>query len=402
VKLVLLVVVLAIASPTGGARAQNDDLRVSMTQIDGSRFPLVTIYISVTDKNGKPAVGLTQDELSLTEDGKPVEIVEFTGSGGAPVNTLLILDRSNSMQGQKLIGAQHAARTFVDQMRPQDQVGLLLFAGAVETAQPLTSDTSALRRSIDSIRLADDTALYDAVIAGLDQLRPISGRKSAIVLSDGMDNRDSWIAQLGGYGSKHTLEESAGQAGASGVTLYTIGLGQRDELNEPALRQLATDAGGAYYHTPSADQLAALYRSLSQQFQTEYAITYRSPRAAYDGTRRGIQVIVNAGGGKQSGSSSGAYLERHLLQLRSTPLAGLALLGLLLIALTLPLTSRLRRVSAAPAPAALPLATGEISPRLDTREPPAAPATPGRTCRACGAALRPTARFCLVCGQLQE
>lgn len=390
--LLLLVVMVALARP---ARAQSSDLSITITQVDGSHFPLVTIYVSITDKDGKPAVGLNQGEVAVAEDGKPVEVVEFKGSGGAPVNTLLVLDRSGSMRGPKLAGAQQAAKTFVDMMRPQDQVGLLLFAGSTELAQPLTGDKARLQQAIDSIQLADSTALYDAVWESLDIVNPVIGRKSAIVLSDGMDNRDNWLARLTGQGSKHKLQEVIDQASASSVTLYTIGLGEQRELNERALQQLAERTGGTYYHAPGADGLAALYRSLSQQLQTEYMITYRSPRAAYDGTRRGIAVRISASGG-QTGSGSGTYIERHLLQLRSTPLPGLVLSALLLVALTAPLALRRRAVRSV-----LPNQPAALPPMTKWREPAITPSAPERTCRLCGAPLRATAQFCTTCGQHQ-
>jgi VWFA-related protein len=393
VALLVLLVFVAAAGLAAPARAQNDALRVAVTQVDGSRFPLVTIYLSVTDKDSKPAVGLTEGQLAVTEDGQTVEIVEFKGSGGVPVSTLLILDRSDSMAGPKIAGAQQAAQTFVKLMRPQDQAGLLLFAATSELAQPLTSDTARLQQSLEAIRLAESTALYDAILSGLDTLQPVSGRKSAIVLSDGQDNRDSWLARFAGYGSQHTLEQTVAQAASSGVTLYTIGLGQQSEINEPALQQLAARTGGTYYHAPSADQLAELYRSLAQQFQTEYAITYRSPRATYDGTRRNIQVTINAEGG-QAGSSSGTYLERHLLQLHSSPLGGLTLSGLLLLALAGPLALR-RRAHRLPQPI-----VSKAAP--ETPAPADVSAAAERTCGSCGARLRATAQFCARCGREQR
>jgi VWFA-related protein len=391
IRALLLGLLVALIQPV---YAQGSDLNITITQVDGNRFPLVTLYVSITDKAGKPAVGLTQDEISVTEDGKPVEIVEFKGSGGAPVNTLLVLDRSGSMQGPKLSSAQQAATSFVELMRSQDQVGLLLFAGSSTLAQPLTSDKAALSQAIDSIQVADATALYDAVSEGLNVVRPVNGRKSLIVLSDGMDNRDEWLARLQGYGSKHELNEVIEQASASGVTLYTIGLGDRGELNEQALQQLAAQTGGTYYYAPSGDQLTALYRSLSQQFQTEYALTYRSPRAAYDGTRRNIEIAIHAGGG-HSGSGSSTYMERHLLQVRSQPLAGLALSVMLLLALAGPLALCRRGVSlpsVVPSPVVLPAA--------EPKPPPAA-APVELACRACGTPLRPAAKFCMRCGQRQ-
>lgn len=391
--ILLLVALLSICGHPYPVEAQ-DGLQISITQVDGSRFPMVTIYVSILGAGGKPAVGLQAGELSVREDGQEVEVVEFNGSGGVPVSTLLVLDRSGSMMGDKLAGAQSAALSFVDLMREQDKVGLLLFAGTSVLAETLTDDQESLKRSIAQIQLADDTALYDAVVDSLVVLEPVSGRKSAIVLSDGIDNQDSWAGPMFSAGSSHTLDEAVERAGESGVTLYTIGLGQHGDLNEEALEQIAEQTGGRYFYAPSADELAALYGSLAQQLQTEYTLTYRSPRPSYDGTRRDIEVVVNAHGGL-NGSGGNSYLEQHLLQVRSAPVVGIALLALLLIALFGPLLPYRRRPALAHlgAPASPP----HVQP---VHQPQSAPSS--QTCRFCSAALRRGARFCNACGQRQD
>ena len=396
--LLILVALFAVAQPV---QAQDGDLRVTVTQVDGSEFPLVRLFVSVTNGAGTPLAGLQQGELTVTEDGKPVEILTFEGGGGGPISTLLVVDRSGSMKGAKLRGAKEAARTFVGMMRPQDQVGLLLFDDRADLTQPLTGDESALRRAIDDVEIGGATALYDAVIEGIRVLEPIGGRKSLIVLSDGADNRDDPEQWADGNGSRHPLSDAVAQAGQGGVTLYTIGLGERGELNEDALRQLAEPTGGTYFRAPSADDLAVLYHGLGEQFQTEYAVTYRSPRATYDGTRRGIAVQVAAQGG-QTAAAAGSYMERHLLQVRSTVPVALVLSALLLAAIAGPLLLRRRApvaVQGGVGAVALSGAAGTYNVPIVREQDP--PAGRGRTCGECGKALRPTARFCPACGQGQ-
>jgi hypothetical protein len=62
-----------------------------------------------------------------------------------------------------------------------------------------------------------------------------------------------------------------------------------------SLTHLANETGGEYYEVPSADELKQLYTSISQSTQEEYVITYKSPRASFDGTRRDI-VEIEIGG----------------------------------------------------------------------------------------------------------
>jgi VWFA-related protein len=397
----LLVFAAALCLQPERAAAQAGGLRINVTQVDGSRFPLVTLYISITDAAGQPAIGLTQGELKVEEDGTPVELVEFKGSGGAPVHTLLVVDRSNSMEGQKLAGAQEAAQTFVDLMRPGDQAGLLLFDHEAELAQPLTTEKSLLKRQIATVEARGGTSLYDAVTEGVRTLAPVSGRKSAIVLSDGMDNRDDPRSLFSfARGSRSTLAQTVSGAKSADVPLYTIGLGDGRELNADALQQMSRETDGAYFHAPTTSDLANLYRTLSQQFQTEYAVTYRSPRAAYDGTHRGIEVKVDTAGG-QTATGGGAYLERHLVQLRSTLPVTLLLSALLVVAFVAPLLAGRRRSVALAAVAGPPSTRAAVPPPPPALAPSITPGPAGRFCVSCGTPLRPSASFCTHCGAKQ-
>jgi VWFA-related protein len=402
--LIVAVQLVLCAAPT--TYAQDNAPKVTITQVDGSSFPLVTVFVSVLDSAGQPVSGITQGQVTLTEDGVPVKIVGFQGGGGVPINTLLIVDHSGSMQGQKIDAARQAGLTFVDLMRPQDQVGVLAFDNTAQLVRPLTTDQVALRHDISALAPAGGTALYDAVIAGLEPLKPVAGRKSAIVLSDGMDNRDGFWQRLAGQGSQNSLTDAISQATSSGATLYTIGLGQRGELNEDALRQLAEKTGGTYFYAPSTGELAGLYQSLANQFHTEYALTYRSPRAFYDGTRRGINVTLKASDG-QSVSAGNTYLEQHLLQLRSTPIVGTVLLSLLLVALCAPLAVRRRpaRLIGGTAATAVSLSSNAqampSTPQTDITSTTVSAPPAARTCASCGTALQATSQFCHRCGWRQ-
>ena len=153
-----------------------DEPVVRITQVDTSRFPLVTVYISVTDANGQP-LPVNPGSLVVMENGQPVDAQLMQGSGEAgPVTTLLLMDTSGSMAtGKKLMRAKEVAKDFVGRMRAGDQTGILAFNTDLTLAQAVTDDTAALKNAIDKLFARGDTAMYDALVKGEEVLAECPG-----------------------------------------------------------------------------------------------------------------------------------------------------------------------------------------------------------------------------------
>lgn len=406
------------------------DIRVE--QVDSREFPLVTLYVTVASPASDEIIGgLTEDQFSVTEDGRPVEIVDFSAGNAGSISTVLTIDRSGSMEAEgKLNGAKEAAHVFVNHMRPQDQVALVVFDNAVTVWQDFTSDQSLLSQRIDAIGLGNGTAWYDGVWRTVDMMAVVAGRRNGILLSDGKDLRESGLFHglFGGNGSEHGFEETIEHARASDVVIHTIGLGAQVNSNpsdvegfdEDKLKRMAVETGGIYHHSPSPQELRRLYLSFAENTQKEYVITVRSGRASYDGTRRDLAVEVGGSMG------SGGYVEQHLLNVSSSSWAALAFVIPLALALVAPLvwrsihpTGNAVPAPAPSAPSALTLNTYGHQPSPVLPEPPPSyhppqpPATPPLTppgpaslqasepivrCFHCGQPVRVGARFCATCG----
>jgi hypothetical protein len=254
----------------------------------------------------------------------------------------------------------------------------------------------------------------------VQQLKGLGGRRALLLLTDG---RDMLAAGDPTPASRATLNQAIQAAIKDGISIQTIGLGDRDTddlragIDETVLKRIADETGGAYFYAPGADQLSDLYRRLSADMQQEYLITYHSPRPFYDGTRRDIRVSVGG-----APAASGAYVERHLINVHSNPAVGLLLLLPILGALFLPTLLRRRRPTndqrpprtsgllatgplarpALGAAAALMPAMADGPTVLQPVEGPTLLATGAARCRACAAPLAgPDARFCMACGAAQ-
>src|SRR5262245_23737210 len=313
-RMLLLLVLLLLPAVPAYAQSSSD---AHVTQIDTAHYPDVTLYVGVTDPSGKPVGGLTARDFAITEDGQPVTISKFVGGGATSISTVLVIDRSASMnEANKMRSAREAARAFVRQMRPGDQAAVIAFDSQPEVIVPFTSDTARLDEAIRRIDTGESTALYDSLVAGVDLLKDATGRRALLLVTDGRDCLEEPCAD--NPASVATLDGAIKSATAAGQPVQVIGLGDRDDtdertgIDEGVLRQIADKTGGAYFYAPGGDQLADLYRKLSADMQREYALTYHSPRPFYDGTRRDIRVSV---GGAPAASSG--YVERHLIDVRS-------------------------------------------------------------------------------------
>jgi len=283
------------------ALAQEETLQVRITQVDATKFPQVTVYVSVTNADGEP-VGADPNRIRLTEEGQSIKTGQVSGvSAVGALSTLLVMDVSGSMNnGGKLEAAKQAARAYVDQMRPGDQAGLISFNTAINTVQAVTPDHQALYAAIDSLTAQNDTAMFDALQEAILVLKPIPGRKAIIVLTDGLDNS-----------STSTSQAVVGSVGPGGLSISTIGLGDPSAgktffgLDEASLRDLAAKAGGVYAFTADNAALQAIYQTYGRALQSEYVITYTSPSKLRDGISRVLTASLGQPGSQ--GAAAAKY-----------------------------------------------------------------------------------------------
>lgn len=274
--------------------AQDAGTQVHITQVDNSKFPQVTVYVSVTDASGEP-IGVDPNTIQLSENGQALQATNVNSSGDqkgpAIITTLLVIDVSGSMaNGSKMEGAKTAAKAYIDQMRPGDQAGVIAFNTDVKIAQDVTTDRQALITAIDSLQPLGNTAMFDGLLKSVETLANVSGRKAIILLSDGIDNR-----------SKAKEDDVIKSIGSAGLTISTIGLGDPQQvgnnfgLDEPALKSLSQRAGGAYSFATDPAVLASVYQLYGRTLQSEYAFTYTSPSTLRDGVNRTLTVSINGG-----------------------------------------------------------------------------------------------------------
>ncbi len=338
--------------PFTAVSAQGESPQIRITQVDNSKFPNVTVYVSVTNAAGEP-VGVDPATIQISENGQMMQPVDVQGGGEAvgeqpiPVTTMLVMDISGSMdKNDKLTAAKEAAKSYINQLRSGDQAGLIAYDTQVYTIQPITTDKAALISAIDGLKTGSDTAMYNALMEAEKALESVSGRKAVIVLTDGLDNK-----------SQSTLEDVINGIGESGLTISAIGFGDvgtagQAGLDEAALKSLAERAGGIYGFATDTEALKGLYQQQGRVLQSEYRITYVSPSTLRDGVNRSLTVaLTNAAVSTEGQYNPGGVLPE--VSSRSWTLFAVILVGLLVL-LFVPMLFNLGRRAFSSIPKAKP------------------------------------------------
>lgn len=190
----------------------------------------------------------------------PEQPAHTTPTTRAPLDLVLVIDRSGSMSGAPLKAALEAASRIIRGLRDDDRVAVVTFDSQVDIVQPLVhpTDRAGLVQRVQSVRSGGSTALFDGWEAGMRQLRGQVGKERiarVILLSDGQANH--------GLTDQAAIAEQVARAAAEGITTSTVGLGQG--FNETLMTAMARAGEGAANFGQTADDL-------DEAFEEQFAI----------------------------------------------------------------------------------------------------------------------------------
>jgi len=267
---------------------------------------LVLLHATVLNKRGETVRGLAAEDFLVTEDGVPQTISVFGHEENQPLKVAFLLDVSGSMAlGGKLEAARQAIHRFVDALRPDDQVALLIFAdAAVVVKKGFTTDRALFFDRLDGVEAFGKTALHDALAATPSLLSEAApGRKAVILLTDGVDNASAITATealetarkvsvpvyvigiadrpLGKEGTPPTGPVDPDGGGAEGQTLF-------DTLSE-----VADGTGGEMVPAYGPEQILEAARTVEERLRSQYVLGYRPSGRALPGFRA-VQVATTS------------------------------------------------------------------------------------------------------------
>jgi Ca-activated chloride channel homolog len=250
----------------------------------------VVLHATVTEREGGLVHTLGVQDFEVYEDGVRQSVRLFKNED-IPVTVGLVVDHSSTMQ-PRLAEVSAAARTFVRSSNPEDEVVVINFNERVSLGLPgtlgFTNSAAELERAITSAPAGGQTALYDAIAKGLEQLRAGNlDRKVLVVVSDGGDNA-----------STHTLTQVMKLAGQSSAVIYTVGIFDEEDpdRNPSVLKRLAEATGGEAYFPKKLSEVTAICERIARDIRHQYTIGYVPTNPSRDSTYRAIRVVAREKG----------------------------------------------------------------------------------------------------------
>lgn len=245
--------------------AEAQEGAVAFQRIDLLGLPTVSLYFTVADSVGGALLGVRADELALTLDGVPQQITLLRSAleGGEHLAIAMLFDRSGSMK-TGIDAARDAGMDFLDRLSLGDELAIVSFDTEVRVETDLTSDRARITTALAGIDKGSDTALYDAILVGLESLATATTpRQAVVVLTDGKDTR-----------SHSTYEAVVDRAVAQGVPVYAIGLPVKSD--QAVLERMAAETGGAYLRADAPGDLRALYQLIAEQLANQYFLQFEA------------------------------------------------------------------------------------------------------------------------------
>jgi len=320
---------------------------------------VVNVFATVRDKDGHIVTNLTKDDFTLLEDGRPQTIRYFSRQSDLPLKLGLLVDTSRSEQ-RMLPTERQASYSFLEQvLRPdKDKAFLIRFDREVELLQDLTASRERLEKALELIDTPQfsnannppnngggggypggggsgggwggrrggggsyggggGTAFFDSVyLASNDVMKPESGRKAVIMLTDGEDNSskvsiDECIssairAETIAYAVRIADDESGFNRGFGGPGMGRRGGygggwpggGRGGGMSRPdgrkILKQISSRTGGGYFEYSKKKTVGDIYSEIEQELRNQYSIGYTSDNTTGAGFRK-IQLTTKQKG----------------------------------------------------------------------------------------------------------
>jgi Ca-activated chloride channel family protein len=181
--------------------------------------------------------------------------------------------------------AKSVLKDFIDR-RPNDRIGLVVFAAQAFIATPLTLDHEYLQANLARLGIgtinSDATAIGDALTTAVNRLRDLKAKSKIIILATDGQNNSGKIQPL----------VAADAAAAFGVKIYTVGIGEQGtapmpvfmggqkvgyqnvpvDVDEATLQKIADKTGGKYYRADNAEKFQKIYAEIDKLEKTEAVI----------------------------------------------------------------------------------------------------------------------------------
>jgi VWFA-related protein len=301
-------------SSTDTARSQPPNSSTDKIETDDTAIKvdtnLITIPVSVFDRNGLYVPNIQQKDFKIFEDGVEQEIAYF-GASDKPFTVVLLIDTSTSTR-YRIDEIREGAKAFVNQLQPQDRVMVVEFNERIRVLADLTNDRQAIYRGIDRTDFDNGTSIYEAVDQTLRKLvKEIEGRKAVVLFTDGVDTTsrkasydttldlaeesdvmvfpiyyNTFIDNVGPLPPRPTFPQIILSGAGISAGEYAVG--------KKYIEELAAYTGGRVFvpeSTPGG--LNRAFEGIAEELRRQYSIGYVPSSDGKPGQRKTIRVRVN-------------------------------------------------------------------------------------------------------------
>jgi Ca-activated chloride channel family protein len=220
------------------------------------------------------------------------------------VDIVVVFDMSLSMLSEDFVVkdgrvsrydmARSVLKKFIDE-RPNDRIGLVVFATQAFIATPLSLDHDFLQENLDRLEITSinpaSTAIGDALSTAVNRLRDLKSKSKIVILMTDGQNNSGKIPPLIAAEAAHAL----------GIKIYTIGIGeqgtapmpamdenfnyildpfgrkqyqmQKVDVDEDTLQKIAQMTGGKYYRADNSDKFQQIYAEIDKLEKTEATVS---------------------------------------------------------------------------------------------------------------------------------
>ena len=220
--------------------------------------PVTWIEVTVQEPSSGFLSGLNRVDFDLFADEKRIHRMSVAESVkyGRPPDVAILLDHSGSTQGKPSIAMVQAAIEFIKQVAPTSRIKLWAFADRARPVSRWSNDPIELSSAVRALRADGGTALFDVIRDASDDTSLLDHPAAIVLFTDGTDT------------SKGPLPKGIlNKAIANKIPFHVVAL-KTGEINEPLLKQLASDTAGSYSLVEQPEQLLSKFSSVAKQLST--------------------------------------------------------------------------------------------------------------------------------------
>jgi len=267
---------------------------------------LVPIPVSVVDSRGNAVINLKLEDFELRVDGMPRPISELTRSETS-VRMAMLFDNSGSLDFAREFEKHAAIRFFRKVMRTKDEAAIYSIETESYLAQPLTKDVARLEQTIATFGKPEGgTSLFDAIVDAAGYLRPYSGRRVIIIVSDGIETTSR----------NSEFEPVIQRVLGDDCQIYVVQTGLYEGANlralaaERRMEQLTEQTGGAVYLPKTVSELDLAFDQIAADLSQQYVLSYYPVPEHRDGRLHVIDLKIKSRNDVRLRSRKGYYVPK--------------------------------------------------------------------------------------------